>query len=205
MVISLVQMVGAAGGEGGVNQTYIGPHLVNDLGLTVAFAGVALSVFQLGSIFGPLWFGWLSDRFSRKLVIQLSLLLSCLGTLALARQDVLFGWLTGAFSLDPEASFVPLLLLNLLVYGGITSSRMTLTQALVADSLADTDRDAGFSLYYFIAFMSDPVWSLVTGGLMETFGFAFAFSRLSASYLVGMLLLFFVVDARRRDASVAPA
>jgi MFS family permease len=200
MVISLVQMVGAAGGEGGVNQTYIGPHLVNDVGLNVAMAGVALSVFQLGSIFGPLWFGWLSDRLSRKNVIQASLLLSCLGTLSLAKQDVLFGWVMdwlGQWLPDANGSFIPLLLLNLLLYGGVTSSRQTLTQALVADSLSDNDRDAGFSLYYFIAFMSDPIWSLVTGGLMENFGFSFAFSRLSVSYLVGMLLVFLIIDSRR--------
>jgi MFS family permease len=196
MIISLVQMVGAAGGEGGVNQTYIGPHLVNDLGFNVALAGIALSVFQLGSIVGPLGFGWLSDRWSRKRVIQTSLLLSCLGTLALARQDVIISALSGVWPGIADGT-VAVLFINLVLYGGITSSRMTLTQALVADSLTDTDRDAGFSLYYFIAFMSDPVWSLVTGTLMENFGFAFAFSRLSLSYLVGMLLLFFVVDSHR--------
>jgi MFS family permease len=191
LVVSLVQMVGAAGGEGGVNQTYIGPHLVNDVGLSLAMAGLALSVFQLGSVVGPLGFGWLSDRVSRKNVIQASLLLSAVGTLSLAKQDVLFGFL------GVEESFLPLLLLNLLIYGGITSSRQTLTQALVADSLADEDRDAAFSLYYFIAFFSDPIWSLVTGYLMQSSGFSFAFSRLSVSYLAGMLLLFLVTDPRR--------
>lgn len=205
MIIALVQMVGAAGGEGGVNQTYIGPHLVNDLGFNVAMAGVALSVFQLGSIIGPLWLGWLSDRWSRKSVIQLSLLLSSLGTLALAHQDVILGWLTNLWPAVFADSLVAVLLVNLLLYGGISSSRMTLTQALVADSLADTDRDAGFSLYYFIAFMSDPIWSLVTGTLMENFGFSFAFSRLSLSYVVGMVLLFFLVDSRRRAAPPRPA
>jgi MFS family permease len=204
MVISLVQMVGAAGGEGGVNQTYIGPHLVKDVGLSVAMAGLALSVFQLGSVIGPLGFGWLSDRVSRKAIIQASLLLSALGTLSLAKQDVilsaLIGWMSTWWS-GAEGSFTPFLLLNLLIYGGITSSRQTLTQALVADSLADEDRDAAFSLYYFIAFFSDPIWSLVTGFLMETSGFSFAFSRLSLSYVAGMLLLFLVIDPRRRRAA----
>lgn len=204
VVISLVQMVGAAGGEGGVNQTYIGPHLVNDLGMNIALAGVALSVFQLGSIFGPLWFGWLSDRFSRKLVIQLALFLSCLGTLSLARQDLILQWLANWWPTVPDNP-LPAMMLNLLLYGGITSSRMTLTQALVADSLHDADRDAGFSLYYFIAFMSDPVWSLVTGTLMENFGFAFAFSRLSLSYLLGMLLLFFVTESRPKTSRTVAA
>jgi MFS transporter, FSR family, fosmidomycin resistance protein len=197
LVISLVQMVGAAGGEGGVNQTYIGPHLVNDMGLSLAVAGLALSVFQLGSVVGPLGFGWLSDRLSRKNVIQTALFLSALGTLSLARQDTIVE------ALGLQESFLGVLLLNLLIYGGITSSRQTLTQALVADSLADEDRDAAFSLYYFIAFFSDPIWSLVTGFLMETSGFSFAFSRLSVSYLAGMLLLFLVTDPRPRAKAVS--
>ena len=200
MVISLVQMVGAAGGEGGVNQTYIGPHLVRDFGLSLTLAGVALSVFTLGSVVGPVCFGWLSDRLSRKTIIQVSLLLSALGTLSLAHQDILLSGLIGALGpVWPAAqeSFLPLLLLNLLLYGGVTSSRQTLTQALVADSLDDDDRDAAFSVYYFVAFFSDPIWSLVTGVLMENFGFAFAFSRLSVTYLLGMALLFLVRDTRK--------
>jgi MFS transporter, FSR family, fosmidomycin resistance protein len=205
MVISLVQMVGAAGGEGGVNQTYIGPHLVRDLGLSLTLAGVALSVFTLGSVVGPVCFGLLSDRVSRKSIIQLSLLLSALGTLSLAHQDVILSALIATLSpLWPavQDSFVPFLLLNLLLYGGVTSSRMTLTQALVADSLADDDRDAAFSVYYFVAFFSDPIWSLVTGVLMENFGFAFAFSRLSVTYLIGMALLFLIRDTRKPAAGL---
>ena len=195
LVISLVQMVGAAGGEGGVNQTYIGPHLVNDLGLSVATAGLALSVFTVGSIIGPLCFGWMSDRMPRHRVIQTSLVLSALGTLALAHQDLI--QTTVASAIEPWWSsgtdlVIPLLMLNLVFYGGVTSSRMTLTQALVADSMHDEDRDAAFSLYYFIAFFSDPIWSLVTGVLMENFGFSFAFSRLAVTYLLGMMLLFLI-------------
>src|SRR5579859_5355105 len=198
MIVALVQMVGAAGGEGGVNQTYIGPHLVNDEGLSITVAGLALTVFTLGSVVGPLGFGWLSDRISRKSVMQAALLLSALGTLGLAHQDALLsglnGWLA-TWSPGTQVSFLPAVLLNLLLYGGVTSSRLTLTQALVADSLPDTDRDAGFSVYYFVAFFSDPLWSLVTGALMENFGFAFAFSRLSVTYLVGMALMFLIRDA----------
>ena len=205
MIVALVQMVGAAGGEGGVNQTYIGPHLVKDEGLSLTLAGLALSVFTLGSVVGPLGFGWLSDRISRKTIIQAALLLSALGTLSVAHEDALISGLTGllaAWRPGTEVPFLPVVLLNLLLYGGVTTSRQTLTQALVADSLADADRDAAFSVYYFVAFFSDPIWSLVTGALMENFGFAFAFSRLSVTYLVGMALVFLIRDPRaqtRRD------
>jgi FSR family fosmidomycin resistance protein-like MFS transporter len=212
MIVALVQMVGAAGGEGGVNQTYIGPHLVKDEGLSLTLAGLALSVFTLGSVVGPLGFGWLSDRISRKTIIQAALLLSALGTLSLAHEDALLSWLRGLVAgwwPGTDVPFVPFVLLNLLLYGGVTSSRQTLTQALVADSLADADRDAAFSVYYFVAFFSDPIWSLVTGALMENFGFAFAFSRLSVTYLVGMALVFLIRDPRagalRRERAVVPA
>ena len=199
MVISLVQMVGAAGGEGGVNQTYIGPHLVNDLGFSVATAGLALSVFTAGSVVGPLGFGLLSDRVPRQRVIQISLVLSALGTLALAHQEFIQSLVAQAVQpwwSSPGDLVFPLLLVNLLFYGSVTSSRLTLTQALVADSLGDEDRDAAFSLYYFIGFFSDPIWSLVTGGLMENFGFSFAFSRLAVTYVIGMLLLFLVRNGK---------
>ena len=62
MVISLVMMVGAAGRDGGVNQTYLGPHLVNDLGMSIAIVGVALSVLQIGGVAGPIGFGWLAKN-----------------------------------------------------------------------------------------------------------------------------------------------
>jgi dipeptide/tripeptide permease len=75
---------------------------------------------------------------------------------------------------------------------------VSLTQALVADSLTDADRDAAFSLYYFIGFISGPIWGLLTGVIMETAGFSVAFSVLGFSYLAGMLLMFLVEDPRSR-------
>ncbi len=182
IMVSLVMMVGAAGRGEGVNQTYIGPHLVNDLAFPVTVAGLALSVLQLGGIAGPIGLGWLSDRVSRVAVIQASLLLSALAT----------AWL--AF----QGAHLPLLLLNLVVYGAVTGSRNSLTQALIADSLSDEDRDAAFSIYYFIGFISGPVWSLLTGFIMESLGFSTAFSVLAFSYLAGMVLMFFVEDPRAR-------
>lgn len=185
MVVSLVMMVGAAGTEAGVDVTYLGPHFVNDLGLSLAFASLLLTMLQVGHIVGPVGFGWLSDRFSRKNVLQVSLALSAIGSFWVARQD----------------AFVPALLTSILAYGSVTGSRNTLTQALVADSLADEDRDAAFSVYYFIAFFAAPFWGLATGYLMETFGFTFAYSRLSISYVLGMALLVFLDERRSRAAA----
>ncbi len=182
LVIALVMMTGAAGRGEGVNVTYLGPHLVKDLALSVALAGLVLSILQVGAIAGPLGFGWLSDRFSRTGVIQASLLASALATWWLAFQK----------------AFIPLLLLNIVVYGAVTTSRNSLTQALVADSLSDDDRDAAFSLYYFLGFVSGPVWALVTGFIMQASGFSLAFSVLGFSYLAGMILMTFAREPRTK-------
>jgi MFS family permease len=186
MLISLVMMVGAAGRGDGI-QTYLAPHLVNDLSLTVFIAGLALTAMQAGSIVGPIVLGWLSDRYSRKGVLQLSLLLSAGATWWLAYQG----------------GYIPSLMLSMITFGAVTTSRNSLTQALIADSLDDTDRDAAFSVYYFIGFISDPIWALVGGFLMQGMGFEFAFSRLAVSYLVGMLLVFFIVDPRTQGQAAS--
>src|SRR5918999_3831127 len=134
---------------------------------------VALTAMQAGGVVGPVILGWLSDRVSRKGVIQASLLLSFLTTLWLGFQG----------------AFLPMLLSNLLLYGMVTRSRMTLTQAMVADAMPEADRDAAFSVFFFLGFVSAPFWALLGGFLMEEMGFTIAFSVLGFSYLIGMAIM----------------
>ena len=185
LLISLVMMVGAGGRGGGVNDLYLIPHMVRDLGLTLVMAAVAKSVQQVGGIAGPLGFGWLSDRLSRTRVLQASLVLSALGSWLVAFQG---------------PSLVPLFI-SLAVYGAFTHSRQTLTQALVADSVTDEQLDAAFSIFYTIGFISAPFWALLTGALMQLFGFTTAFSVLAFSYLLGVVLMFWVKDTRKVPAT----
>lgn len=188
LLISLVLMVGAGGRGEGVS-IYLGPHLVSDFGMSIALVGAALSAQQGGGIAGPVFFGWLSDRLSRKWVIQATLLLSALASWWVASQG----------------AHLPTLFLSLVAYGMVTHSRLTLTQALVADTLSERDRDAAFSLFFLIGFISAPVWSLVTGYLMQELGFKIAFSTLAFSYLAGVLLMFLVAEPKRPSSSPAAA
>ena len=174
--VSLVMMVGGAGRGGGGMVAFMAVYFANDLGLSTFTVAVAITTLGLGGVIGPIGFGWLSDRLSRTGILQLSLGLSALATVWVAFQE----------------AFLPLLLLSLVLYGTVTRSRMTLTQAVVADSLPDEDRDAAFSAFFFLGFASGPVWLLLVGSLMQTLGFSVAFSMLAVSYLVGMLLMLFV-------------
>jgi MFS family permease len=173
LLVSLVFMAGAAGRGQDINEVYIIPHFVHDFHLDITHAAFIFTFIQVGSLIGPFVWGWISDRYNRKLVIQASLLLSGLCTLWLAWQQTVSA---GLF-------------LNLVVYGAAVTSRQTLTQALLADLVGDDLFDAAFSLYYFIGFVSIPFWTLITGGVMTKFGFGPAFSVISISYLIAMSLL----------------
>ena len=181
VLIALVFMVGGAGREGGVNETYFAPHLANDFGYAALRIGIIITAMNIGGIIGPICFGWLSDRLGRTTVLQVSLALSFVGSLWVA-------------SLGPG---VLVLCISLLLYGAVTYSRGTQTQAIVADSVTDADRDAAFSMYFLLGFLSQPFWVLVTGYLMDTVGFATALRVLSGTYLLGIGILFFVKEERQ--------
>ncbi|HEU0021349.1 MAG TPA: MFS transporter [Dehalococcoidia bacterium] len=187
LLVSLVMAVGGAGRDMGVNLAFLGPHFSNDLKLDTTMVAVALTALQVGGIIGPVVLGWLSDRMSRKLVVQMSLVLSSVATLWLAFQG----------------AFLPMLLMNLVFYGMVTRSRMTLTQAIVSDSMPDADRDAAFSVFFLLGVITAPFWAWLVGFLMENLGFTFAFSVLGFSYVAGILLMFFVVDTRNSANSSA--
>jgi MFS family permease len=182
MIVSLVLMVGAAGRGEGVNVTYLVPHFVNDLKMNVTHASLLFTLLQVAGLVGPLIWGWASDRVSRVGTMQLSLLFSSLST-------VWLGW---------ESSVSASLLASLTFYGLAVHSRQTLTQALLTDIVEERVIDAAFSLYYTIGFLSGPFWTILTGWMMQRFGFGYAFSVIGSSYLLGMVLLLFLRDPRSR-------
>jgi MFS family permease len=183
LLVSLVFMAGAAGRGQDINEVYIIPHFVHDFQLDLTHAAFMFTFIQVGSLIGPFIWGWVSDRYNRKLVIQASLLMSGICTLWLAWQETVSA---GLF-------------LNLVVYGAAVTSRQTLTQALLADLVGDDLFDAAFSLYYFIGFVSIPFWTLITGGVMTRFGFGPAFSVISISYLIAMSLLTLLHMPKERE------
>lgn len=185
LFVSLVFMAGAAGRGQDINEVYIIPHFVRDFHLDITHGAFLFTFIQVGSLCGPVVWGWISDRFDRKLVIQASLLVSGLSTLWLAWQETL------------SAS----LFVNLVVYGAATTSRQTLTQALLSDLVGADLFDAAFSLYYFIGFISIPFWTMITGGIMTKFGFGPAFSVISTSYLLAMGLLTLLRRTPAREKS----
>ena len=81
VLMALVFMVGGAGRDGGVNQLYFAPHLAHDFGYSALMVGTLMTAISVGAVIGPVIFGWLSDRLRRTRMLQVSLALSCLGSL----------------------------------------------------------------------------------------------------------------------------
>ncbi|MBI4321208.1 MAG: MFS transporter [Chloroflexi bacterium] len=173
MVVSAIQMVGAAGRGSDINTAFLVLFFGEWLGVDITVAGILLAILQLGSVGGPVAIGWLSDRTSRRLAIFAVLLLSTVSTIALL--------------LHSQVSAV--LVLNLLVYGAVVNSRESLTQSMISDAVSAVHADAAFSLYYFIGFISGPIWTALTGYLVYTAGFAWAFVVVGLTYLNGIALI----------------
>jgi MFS transporter, FSR family, fosmidomycin resistance protein len=176
LLISAVQMVGAAGRGQGLDIAFLTTHFVNEFGMELTTATLLIAVMQAGGLVGPLALGWLSDRLPRKRVLLTSLGLSALTTWSLA--------ILGAPG--------PLLILNLIAYGVVVNSRMVLTQALIADSAVGETADAAYSLYYFVGFISGPFWTLLISLIMDHFGFAVGFTTMAATYVAAMALMGFI-------------
>ncbi len=179
MFTSLVLMVGAAGRGTGINMTYLVPFFMIQYGVSAPAGGVLLTLMQAAGLLGPLVIAWFSDRTgTRRGITQITLLMSAVLTVMLVQ----------------HGSLTPLFYLNLLLYGAFVQARGSLTQAMIGDFATPELTDAAFSIYYFVGFISGPIWTMIIGYVMQNHGFALAFYIAAATYIAGMLLLLFVKE-----------
>jgi FSR family fosmidomycin resistance protein-like MFS transporter len=187
VLTSLVLMVGAAGRGTGVNATYLVPFFMEQFNITASSGGMLLTVMMGAGLIGPLVIAWLSDRSGKRIVItQVTLLLSAIMTV----------WLV------QHAHLGLLFYLNLILYGSVVQARGSLTQTMIGDFASPELTDAAFSIYYFVGFISGPIWTLIIGYMMDHFGFAPAFYVAAATYIAGMLLLSLVKEDAAKSEKV---
>jgi FSR family fosmidomycin resistance protein-like MFS transporter len=185
---SLVLMVGAAGRGTGVNMTYLVPFFMTQYGVSASGGGLLLTIMQGAGLVGPLAIAWFSDRAgNRRGITQATLFLSAVMTVLLVQ----------------HASLSVLFYVNLLLYGAFVQARGSLTQTMIGDFASPELTDAAFSIYYFVGFISGPIWTMIIGYVMAHHGFAPAFYIAAATYIAGMVLLTFVKDEEQPDKSDA--
>lgn len=184
VLTSLVLMVGAAGRGTGVNMTYLVPFFMQKFDVTASTGGLILTLMQAAGLVGPLAIAWYSDRAgTRRGVTQATLFLSALMTVWLVQH--------------PSLSF--LFYLNLILYGVFVQARGSLTQTMIGDFATAELTDAAFSIYYFVGFISGPIWTLIIGYVMQHYGFTPAFYIAATTYIAGMALLWFVKEPPKQS------
>jgi predicted MFS family arabinose efflux permease len=185
---SMILMVGAAGRGTGFNETYLVLYFMESFHVTASHAGLLLMVLEAAGVVGPLGVAWISDRIGRRaLIVQTTLFFSAVFTVWLAYQSTV-----GV-----------LFFVNLILYGTFVQSRGTLTQAMIGDFATEELADAAFSIYYFVGFISGPIWTLVAGYVLDRYGFTPAFYLAGSTYLAGMTLLSFVKDKKPHEEVTA--
>ncbi|MGE5216447.1 MAG: MFS transporter [Chloroflexota bacterium] len=176
---SLVLMVGAAGRGTGVNMTYLVPFFMKQFGVSAASGGFILTLMQTGGLIGPLLIAWFSDRTGKRASItQATLFMSAVMTVFLVQHSAL----------------TILFYVNLILYGAFVQARGALTQTMIGDFATPELTDAAFSIYYFVGFISGPIWTLIMGYVMQHYGFTPAFYIAAGTYIAGMALLMFVKE-----------
>jgi MFS transporter, FSR family, fosmidomycin resistance protein len=176
---SLVLMAGAAGRGTGVNMTYLVPFFMQKFGVSAASGGFILTLMQSGGLIGPMLIAWISDRTGKRTgITQATLLLSAVMTVLLVEHSSLGFWFY----------------VNLILYGAFVQARGALTQTMIGDFATPELTDAAFSIYYFVGFISGPIWTLIIGYVMQHYGFTEAFYVAAGTYVAGMILLLFVKE-----------
>lgn len=187
---SLVLMAGAAGRGTGVNMTYLVPFFMKKFGVSASAGGFILTLMLAAGLVGPMLIAWYSDRRgTRKGITQMTLLVSALMTVLLVQHSALT-WLFYA---------------NLLLYGAVVQARGSLTQTMIGDFATPELTDAAFSIYYFVGFVSGPIWTLIIGYVMQHHGFTPAFYIAAGTYIAGMILLLFVKEERNAVSQASAA
>jgi MFS family permease len=182
---SLVLMVGAAGRGTGVNMTYLVPFFMSKFGISASSGGLLLTLMQSAGLIGPMAIAWFSDRIGKRTgITQITLFLSAVLTVFLVQ----------------HSSLNIFFYVNLLLYGAFVQARGALTQTMIGDFASEELTDAAFSIYYFVGFISGPIWTLIIGYVMQHYGFTQAFYIAAGSYVAGMLLLLFVKEECKETA-----
>lgn len=176
LFLTLAMLAGAAGRGTNVLSTYLTTYMVDAYSIDAARAGLFLSAMTFGGIVGPVAVGWVADRVSHKFVAQFTLLAS-----ALFNFTVIY---------YPSANWF--LVSHLILAGIFIWARGPLIETLFTKATDKATLDVLLSIYYAVAFVSGPIWTLLAGFVIDKYGVTPAFAVMSASYLLGMVFIAFV-------------
>jgi FSR family fosmidomycin resistance protein-like MFS transporter len=152
--------------------TYL-PTYLTDEGAEIWFAGISLSLFEITGILGAFIGGSVSDRFGRKRILAISMLVASILTLLFVATD---GWLQ---------------ILLLPILGLAALSTTPIVMAIVLESVPEYQAMAN-GIYFAVSFLLRSGAVLIIGALGDRFGLGLAFQISSIIMLLGLPIIPFL-------------
>ena len=129
------------------------PYLINELGADLAAVGLLSMIQSSERLLFQLPGGVLADRFGRRKIIVY-------GTAMRILTPILYLMATNWTHVIPA-----------LIISGATSIYMPAFNAIIADSLPETERGAGYGAYRMITSFPQVISPIIGGVLMDSFGY----------------------------------
>jgi FSR family fosmidomycin resistance protein-like MFS transporter len=164
-------------------RTFLPLYFINVLGFTPEKSSLLYSILLFGGIFGPVFWGWLSDRIDRKPLIIGIVVASGLGYMAL-------NWVTSFWGLVPLLFLIGFFVQTVVV------------QNVLSDSVPRDQMDQIFGLYFTIGFTLGSFSSILFGYIVEWFGFYTGFTFIAAVTAVSLIPAFFITEPRNAKIEI---
>ncbi|MCW3989588.1 MAG: MFS transporter [Candidatus Bathyarchaeota archaeon] len=152
-------------------------YFIDILGFTAEKSGLLYSILLAGGIFGPFFWGNVSDRVNRKPLIIGVTAMSGLGYF-------LLNYVTGFWALAALLFAIGFLVQTVVV------------QSVLSDSVERTQLDQIFGFYFTIGFTIASFSSAIFGYIVEFYSFNWGFTYIAAMTLISLVPAFFIQEPR---------
>ena len=156
---------------------FLPTYFTEALGMSSVSAGLLFTAFLVAGLPAPYFWGLLSDRFERRIIVMM----------AMGAAAVLW------FSL-PLVGVSVLLLPLLLVLGFVGQGVGGVIQAFVAEATEPDNRDIIFGVYFTLAFTIGSVSPVIFGILADVYGFQSAFLYVSSVSILAVAAAYYLKE-----------
>jgi sugar phosphate permease len=156
-------------------RTFLPLYFINILGFTSKSSSVLYSILLFGGVFGPFFWGYISDRFKRKPLII----------------GIMISSSIGYFLLNYITSFVTLAVL-LFIIGFLVQT--VIVQSILSESVENSQLDQIFGMYFTIGFTIASLSSIIFGYIIELLGFHWGFTYISIITMISLLPVFLIKE-----------
>jgi len=158
-------------------RTFLPLYFIDVLGFTSERSSIMYSILLGGSVLGPVFWGWLSDRMNRKPLVIGIIVCRGIGYLML-------NYVTSYLSLTALLFFIGFM------------AETVIIQSVLSDSVEKRQLDQTFGLYFSIGFTISSFSSAIFGYIVEFFSFYTGFTYIAVVIAVSMLPAFFIQEPR---------